>query len=246
MSVVAILQGRLSSTRLPGKVLEPVLGEPMIVRQIERIRRSETIDTLVVATSIDPSDDPLVAHLERRGVEVRRGPLDDVVARFAVVVDEFAPDTVVRLTADCPLTDASVIDRVVREHLASGDDYTSNVLTPTYPDGLDVECISAAAFARLVALPLTPREREHVTLGLYGRTGEFTLGNVTQEIDRSNLRWTVDVPGDLAFVRTVYERLYHEDPGFGQSEVLALIAQHPELNRTDGDLARNAGLAQHD
>ncbi len=246
MTVLAVLQGRLSSTRLPGKVLEPVLGEPMIVRQIERLRRSETIDTLVVATSTHPSDDPLVDELERRGISIRRGPLDDVVARFGVVVDEFAPSTVVRLTADCPLADVSVIDRVVREHLRSGDDYTSNVLTPTFPDGLDVECVTAAAFARLLALPLTPREREHVTLGLYGRPGEFTLGNVTQAQDLSHLRWTVDVPDDLTFVRTVYERLYHEDPGFGQEQILALIERHPELNRTEGDLARNAGLAPDD
>lgn len=137
-----------------------------------------------------------------------------------------------------------VIDRVIRANLTSGSDYTSNVLDTTYPDGLDVEAISAAAWARLVALPLSEREREHVTLGLYGRPSEFTLESVTQSPDRSALRWTVDVPGDLDFVRAVYERLYYEDSGFGQLAILDLLERHPELNRTEEDLARNAGLSQ--
>jgi spore coat polysaccharide biosynthesis protein SpsF len=242
--ILAILQGRVSSTRLPGKVLAPVLGEPMIVRQVERLRRSTMIDRLVIATSVDPSDDPLVAELERRGIEVRRGPLDDVVGRFAGIVEEMAPTTVVRLTADCPLTDVEVVDRVIRAHLDAGGDYTSNTLKPTYPDGLDVECISAAAFARLVALALTGREREHVTLGLYGRPNEFMLTSVEQEPDLSALRWTVDVAGDLDFVRSIFGLLYPEDPGFGQTAILALLKQRPDLNRTEEDLARNAGLGQ--
>lgn len=241
--IVAILQGRLSSTRLPGKVLAPVLGEPMIVRQLERLQRSTQIDTLVVATSIDASDDPLVDELQRRGILVRRGPLDDVVQRFAGIVDEFDPTTVVRLTADCPLTDVDVIDRVIRSHVDTGSDYSSNTIAPTFPDGLDVEAVSRDAWTRLTALPLTPREREHVTLGLYGRPGQFTLNSVTQAEDHSALRWTVDVSGDLDFVRAVYERLYYGNPGFGQAEILELLAEHPQLNRTDGDLARNAGLA---
>ncbi|MBU1587366.1 MAG: glycosyltransferase family protein [Actinobacteria bacterium] len=242
--ILAILQGRLSSTRLPGKVLAPVLGEPMIVRQLERLSASNEIDALVVATSTDPSDDPLVDELTARGFTVRRGPLNDVVARFAAIVDEFEPSAVVRLTADCPLADVHVIDSVIRAQRTSGSDYASNVLEPTFADGLDVEVVSAGAWARLVALPLTDREREHVTLGLYGRPEEFTLESVTQSPDRSALRWTVDVPGDLEFVRAVYERLYYEDAGFGQQAILDLLARHPELNRTEEDLARNAGLGQ--
>ena len=195
--ILAILQARLSSTRLPGKVLKPILGTPMIVRQIERIQRSKRTDQLVVATSVDPSDDPLVTELRERGIEVRRGPLNDVVARFEQVIDEFRPQSVVRLTADCPLTDALVIDTVIDSHRSSGSDYTSNTLQPTYPDGLDVEVFTYPAFARLVALQLTAREREHVTLGVYGRPSDFTLTSVTQEVDRSDLRWTVDVAAEI-------------------------------------------------
>jgi len=216
----------------------------MILRQIERIRRSKQIDTLVVATSVDPSDDVLVEVLESTGVEVRRGLLDDVVARFGLVVSEFAPDTIVRLTADCPLADPGVIDWVIESHLASGTDYTSNTLPPTFPDGLDVECITAAAFQQLMKLPLTSREREHVTMGIYGRPDQFTRATVRQEPDRSDLRWTVDVPDDLTFVRAIYDRLYAEDKEFGQSAILKLLTEQPQLSRTGQDVARNAGSAK--
>lgn len=240
--ILAILQARVSSTRLPGKVLQDLHGAPMVLRQIERIRHSNLIDELIVATSLDPSDDELVSCLELAGVTVRRGPLDDVVRRFALVVDEFTPDHIVRLTADCPLADAAVIDRVIRRHLDTGSDYTSNTLTPTYPDGLDVECVSASAFAALRQRDLNPMEREHVTMAFYTHPNEFTLENVTREPDLSGLRWTVDVSDDLDFVRAVYARLFDENANFDQQDVLDLVQREPDLNRTDVDVARNSGL----
>lgn len=242
--ILAILQGRLSSTRLPGKVLKNLHGKPMILRQIERLEQSELIDTLVVATSIDNSDDQLVEVLREEGILVRRGPLDDVVERFGLVVDEFLPTTIVRLTADCPLTDVAVIDQVITTHLENGADYTSNVLNPTYPDGLDVECFSLQAFSRLRASALSVPEREHVTLGMYSHPDLFTLNSVTQTPDRSELRWTVDVQDDLDFAQRIYEHLYDENKYFGQSEILDLFENFPELSRTDEDVARNSGSAQ--
>ncbi|KRC60443.1 hypothetical protein ASE14_05325 [Agromyces sp. Root81] len=241
MTTLAVLQARVSSTRLPGKVLRPILGVPMILRQVERLRSSSRIDQLVVATSVAASDDALAATCADAGVEVRRGPLDDVVGRFALVVDEFEPDTIVRLTADCPLCDVGVIDQVIQRHLESGSDYTSNTLEPTYPDGLDVECISADGFARLRVLDLSTREREHVTLGMYSRPDRFSLLNVAQVPDRSELRWTVDVPDDLEFAAAVYAALYDSRRPFGQSEILSLLERRPELARTSDDLARNDG-----
>lgn len=238
---LAILQARCSSSRFPGKVLAQLHGRAMILRQIERIRSSKKIDLLVVATSDDESDDDLSRLLEGANVVVRRGPLNDVLERFKLVVDEFAPDTIVRLTADCPLTDSAVIDEVITAHLSSNSDYTSNTMSPTYPDGLDVECISAVAFYRLLELKLTAREREHVTMGLYGRSGMFTLENVAQTPDLSDLRWTVDVPDDLEFVKSIYRELYDENSQFGQTEIVNLLAERPELNRTAHDIARNAG-----
>jgi spore coat polysaccharide biosynthesis protein SpsF len=242
--ILAILQARCSSTRFPGKVLAPLHGAPMILRQIERLRLSERIDHLVVATSVDPSDDPLVDVLAEAGVEVHRGPLEDVVERFAGVVRALAPDHIVRLTADCPLADPAVIDDVITVHVEGGADYTSDTHPPTYPDGLDIECMTAPAFARMIALPLSTREREHVTMAMYSRPDEFTMRNVAQEPDRSHLRWTVDVPEDLVFVQAVYDALYDGDRGFGQAAILDLLARHPELSRTDHDVSRNAGSVQ--
>jgi spore coat polysaccharide biosynthesis protein SpsF len=167
-----------------------------------------------------------------------------VLRRCAMVVDEFQPETIVRLTADCPLADVTVIDRVITSHVQSGADYTSNTITPTFPDGLDVECIGAKAFARLVARPLTVREREHVTMGIYSRPDDFSLNSVVQEHDRSALRWTVDVAEDLEFVRAVYNELYIGNPRFEQEDVMELIRTQPALNRTGDDVARNAGSAQ--
>jgi spore coat polysaccharide biosynthesis protein SpsF len=239
--ILGVLQARCSSSRLPGKVLADVHGRPMIVRQLERLARSSSIDRLVVATSADPSEDALATAMAEAGVEVRRGPLDDVLERFRLVVEEFDPAHVVRLTADCPLADHAVVDQIIDAHLAGGSDYTSNVLRPTFPDGLDAEVVTRDAFERLVASGPDAREREHVTLGIYGHPERFTLRNVEQAPDRSRLRWTVDVPDDLAFVREVYARLYDENPDFLQADILGLLEQHPELDRTDASVARNAG-----
>jgi spore coat polysaccharide biosynthesis protein SpsF len=208
----------------------------MVVRQLERITRSKLIDELVVATSTEVTDDALAATLKGYGYAVRRGPLNDVLTRFLRVVDEFTPDVVVRLTADCPLADPSVIDDLIAHHLSSGADYSSNVLTRTYPHGLDAECMKSDALSRLSTLELNSAEREHVTLGIYTRPTDFTLSSLTQARDLSRLRWTVDYPEDLAFVRSIYDALYDDDPSFTQEDVLRHLAKHPELVRTVSDI----------
>jgi spore coat polysaccharide biosynthesis protein SpsF len=240
--ILAILQARMSSSRLPGKVLMDLHGMPMILRQIERIQQSERIDKLIVATSIDPRDDQLVEALGEAGVSVRRGPLDDVLERFRLVVQEFNPDTIVRLTADCPLIDPDVIDQVIFQHVLSGADYSANALNPTYPDGLDVECIETKAFLDLTGLSLSAMEREHVTMGIYSRPDQFNINSVEQEPNISHLRWTVDVFDDLNFARLVYSSLYDQNPRFRQRDVLDFVTKHPERSRTDREVSRNSGL----
>lgn len=233
--VLAILQARTSSHRLPGKVLSPILGVPLIIRALERVSRSEQIDRLILATSTDPSDDALAAAVAEAGYVVHRGPLDDVLSRFLQVIDGPDDSTTVRLTGDNVLTDPAVIDRVIQAHLDSGADYTANTLERTFPRGLDVEVFRAGALRSVAALALEPDEREHVTLGIYRRPEVFTLRSVTQEPDRSDLRWTVDYPEDLAFARAVYEHLFADDPAFGQDDIVALLAEHPELIRRESD-----------
>jgi spore coat polysaccharide biosynthesis protein SpsF len=232
----------MKSSRLPGKVLEPILGEPMIGRQIERLRRAEGIDTLVVATSTDPSDDPLVAYLMSIAVPVVRGPLDDVLARFILVLDAFPAEVVVRLTADCPLASPVIIDEVIDAFAQSDADYVSNTLEPTFPDGLDVEVVRSSALAWVAANSTDPHEHEHVTLGVYRRPARFRCLNVRGEVDLSNLRWTVDEPDDLSFVRSIYDELYPDNQAFDLDDVLSLLERQPELRRTSADAARNAAL----
>ena len=225
--ILGVLQARMSSTRLPGKVMRDLRGRPMIDRQIERLRRAETLDRLVVATSDDPSDDPLAEHLQAEGVGVFRGPLADVLARFAGATDRFGPaEHVVRLTADCPLTDWRVLDLVVRRHFEHGNDYTSNDLIRTFPHGLDVEIVRAEVLALADREATLPAEREHVTPFVYNRPDRFRLGCVTQAVDRSAERWTVDTANDFAFVRRVNERLYPATPVFTSEDILALDFRH--------------------
>lgn len=207
----------------------------MILRQLERVGHSERIDHVVVATSVDPTDDGLVAMLQDNGVAVRRGPLDDVLSRFISVVDEFSPTTVIRLTGDNPLVDPSVIDAMVIAHEEADVDCTSNSVRRTYPYGLDVECVGANALRRLDSLTLTPREREHVTLGIYSRSKKFSIQQITQSPDHSNLRWTVDYPEDFEFVEEIYSNLYRPGAVFGQDEILKLIERRPDLERTRSD-----------
>jgi spore coat polysaccharide biosynthesis protein SpsF len=221
---LAILQARMSSSRLPGKVMAPVLGEPMIGRQVERLRCSNRIDELMVATSTDPSDDPLAAYCGVLGVEVFRGPLDDVLERYrAALARRPQAATVVRLTADCPLTDPELIDQLIDHHRDVGADYTSNTLgTRTYPHGLDAEVIRAGALVDAAERADDPYEREHVTPYIYRRPDDFRLAGIQRHESLAQLRWTVDVPTDLVFVRDVYAKLYPLKPAFTTEDVARL------------------------
>lgn len=231
----------MTSSRLPGKVLEPILGVPMIGRQIERLRRASSLDGLVVATSTDPSDDPLVDYVATLGVPVVRGSLDDVLARFIAVIDEYSPEAVVRLTADCPLASPEVIDRVIAS-FGPDVDYVSNTLEPTWPDGVDVEVVRVSALRWVASHSDDPHEHEHVTLGVYRRPELFRCRNVVGEADLSDLRWTVDDADDLAFVRAVYGDLLPVNPDFEVADVLSLLERRLELVRTSAHAARNSAL----
>jgi spore coat polysaccharide biosynthesis protein SpsF (cytidylyltransferase family) len=242
--ILAVLQARVSSSRLPGKVLKPILGTPMLFLQIERVARSRRIDYLVVATSTDPSDDPIFEQCQSRGVQVHRGSLADVLSRFVGAVAPYQPKTVVRLTGDCPLADWRVIDLAIETFEAGGYDYLSNVDPPTYPDGLDVEVFSYRALLDADLNAEKPTEREHVTPFIRNSPERFKVGVLTQKIDQSKLRWTVDDPRDFDLVRTVYEALYPVNPKFETADVLALLRRQPELSRVNSGISRNEGLAK--
>ncbi|HEY9233588.1 MULTISPECIES: glycosyltransferase family protein [Phenylobacterium] len=226
---VAILQARMSSSRLPGKVMKSLLGRPMIARQLERLSRCASLDRLIVATSEDASDDELASFLEQSGAPVFRGPLADVLGRYVGAIEAFGvTGQVVRLTADCPLADPEVIDAAVRLQAQSGADYVSNSVRRTYPRGLDVEVFTAEGLLTAGREASDPYEREHVTPFLYRNPDRFSRGELVQDRDDSSLRWTVDTPEDFAFVERVYEVLYPARPAFTSDDVRALPFSHHE------------------
>jgi spore coat polysaccharide biosynthesis protein SpsF len=242
MTVLAILQARMSSSRLPGKVMADLLGEPMLARQIERLRRCRRLDRLLLATSTEAADDALVELCARIGVDCFRGSLDDVLDRFHAAAAGRGADQIVRLTADCPLADPALIDALVDLHVAGGYDYSCNTLPPRWPDGLDAEVMRAEVLEAAWREAALPSEREHVTRFIYTRPERFRLGSLVGETDLSGERWTVDTPEDLALVRAIYAALYPANPAFGTEDILAFLAAHPEIAALNRAHRRNEGL----
>lgn len=238
---LAILQARTSSTRLPGKVLLPLFGVPMLLRQIERIRRAKLIDRLVVATSSDASDDQILAVCHEAGIECYRGDLDDVLDRFYQAASASMPKHIVRLTGDCPLTDPNVIDQVIAFYLAGGYDYASNAIEPTFPDGLDVEVFSFASLQQAWQEARLLSQREHVTPFIHQQPQRFRIGHYKNSVDLSYLRWTVDEEQDFVLVSKIYEALYPAKPDFTTNDILNLLERQPELKNINIQLRRNEG-----
>ena len=245
--ILAILQARMSSTRLPGKVLKPLAGAPALQRQVERVARAERIDRLIVATSDRPEDDDIADICEGLGVSCYRGDLDNVLDRFYRAAQTLAPQHVVRLTGDCPLADWRLIDRLIETHLSGGYDYASTVMPRCYPKGLDAEIMTLAALETAWREAADPYQREHVTPLLYQsqNRSRFRLGSVSQAEDLSPLRWTLDRPEDYEMIAAVYQALYPRDPAFGTADILDYLLAHPEvrtLNADDEALAKYAEI----
>ena len=231
----------MSSTRLPGKVLADLVGQPMLARVIERVRRATTIDEVVVATSTGSSDDAVAEFCAQRGIGCFRGSEQDVLDRFYQAATQFGAGIVVRITGDCPLIDPAVIDRVVTALRSAECDYATNTLRYTFPDGLDVEAFTFAALERAWREASKPAEREHVTP--YLRVApRFRTSNVEHSVDLSpkKLRWTVDEPRDLDFARAIYAE-FSAQPDFGLQDVLDLLQRRPELAQLQGDALMNEG-----
>jgi glutamate-1-semialdehyde aminotransferase/spore coat polysaccharide biosynthesis protein SpsF (cytidylyltransferase family)/aryl-alcohol dehydrogenase-like predicted oxidoreductase len=239
--VVAVLQARMSSSRFPGKVMAPILDRPMIAWEVERIRRCRRIDRLVLATSTHPSDDVLAEYGESLDLDVVRGSLDDVLDRFATVARHYPARHYVRLTADCPLIDPQVIDRTIEAHLSSGADYTSNCEVPTFPDGLDVEVMTAAALRRAAQEASTSSEREHVTLHFRQLPQGIRSEVLKNDRDLSEYRLTVDTHEDLVLVREIYKAL-GASSAFGLAEIMALLESEPTLTQQTHGNQRHDGL----
>lgn len=239
MKVVAIVQARTGSTRLPGKVLMDLEGETVLACVVHRLRRARLIDEVLVATTDRAADDVIVKECRSLSVLVSRGDENDVLDRYFRAAQLAKADVVVRITSDCPLIDPEVTDKTIAAFLEAAPDYASNALARTYPRGLDTEVMSVAALGRAWHGARKRYEREHVTPYIYEHPAEFKLLSVTDDADYSGHRWTVDTPEDLEFVRAVCARL-RDNPTFLWRDVLDLLDREPELMELNRSVMQKA------
>jgi len=238
--ILALLQARSSSSRLPGKVLKPILGKPMLLHQIERLSNSQMIDKLVVATSNNISDDAIEKMCTDNNIEIFRGNLENVLDRFYQCAKLYNPDYVVRLTGDCPLSDWQIIDNMIQYYLDEGLDYMKT--SPKFPDGLDAEIMTMSALSEAKKKAVLPSEIEHVTQYINKKNIKFKIEYFDFDKDLSHLRWTVDEPEDFVLVEKIYQALYEINPLFLTNDILDLLKRQPELTRINDSFIRNEGL----
>ena len=225
---IAIIQARMGSTRLPGKVLAEIGGASMLAQVVRRLRAARRVGEVVVATSTGLDDDAVVTEAVRLGVGVHRGSPGDVLARFRGAARASRADVIVRVTADCPLLDTGVVDRVIGA-LAGGVDYVSNTHERSYPRGLDVEVLHRDTLERIARLGTSAAAREHVTAFVMEQPALFRVAQVVAERDDSDLRWTVDTADDLALVRALYAELGLGAGARPYPEIVAAVRARPEL-----------------
>ncbi len=240
MTIAAIIQARSGSTRLPGNVLRDLCGRPMLARVIQRVRSAQGVDVVCVATTTLARDDAVAAVAATEGASVFRGSEADVLGRYVGAADELDADVVVRITADCPLIDPTVIAEMLTARSQSGlvDCYT-NTLERTYPRGLDTEIVLTETLDWIAKTADDRRAREHVTWHLYQHPDEFRIVNHRQARDLSHLRWTVDVEADFTLVDRIYQAL-DGDASFVSSDVLAVLDDHPEWGRLNAAIVQQA------
>jgi|OM-RGC.v1.010255875 spore coat polysaccharide biosynthesis protein SpsF len=240
VTVAAVIQARMTSTRLPGKVLLPAAGREMLAHQIDRVRRARSVDAICIATTANATDDKVADLAERENIAVFRGSEQDVLGRFVAAAERVGADTVVRLTGDCPLTDPELIDAVMTVFRSADPavDYATNSVPRTWPIGLDVEVASMAALRLANAETDDPYDREHVTPFLYRQPERFRIARHLAPKDLSGYRWTLDERSDYELLVRILEALLPANPNFGWRDVIALLDKHPDWR------ALNAGVGQ--
>lgn len=243
MKILAITQARYGSTRLPAKILKEVNGKTLLELHLERILQSKFISKLKVATTTEEGADLIVEISKKLNIEIYQGSINDVLERFYFAAKDEQPDYVVRLTSDCPLIDAEVIDKVIENCLKSGSDYASNTLLPTYPDGVDVEVFKFSALQKAYNEATLKSDREHVTPYIWRNStfkglSMFESINVENEVDLSNHRITVDTIEDFMLIKSLIENLGNNRPFY---IYINYLEKHPELKEINDQHVRNEG-----
>ena len=235
----------MGSSRLPGKVMMDLCGHPVIEHVVNRLKKSNCIDEIIIATSINSNNQPIIDFCNENKIKYFVGSEDDVLDRYyqtAIDNNVNEDDLLIRITSDCPLIDPFVIDKVIKKHLADGNAYTTNVLNCTYPDGLDCEVFSFNVLKDAWINANLSSQREHVTLYIRDNPDEFKLGNVENDNDLSDLRWTLDEKEDFIFINEIYKNLFDNDYFFAMDDILNLLDKKPELLEINSQFDRNEGL----
>jgi spore coat polysaccharide biosynthesis protein SpsF len=244
--VVVIIQARMGSTRLPGKVMSEISGKPMLWHMIDRINKCRSVDLIVVATTTNKEDRVVKELGEKSGAKTFCGSEDDVLDRYYQAAKLYGADVVVRITADCPLIDPHLSDRMIRYFKDNRDklDYVGMGSPNLYPDGLSTEIFPFKVLEKTWKEAKLKSEREHVTPYIWKNEKLFRIGSLPLDEDLSRFRWTVDEERDLRFVREVYKHLYKEGQLFATEEILELISRKPELRDINNGIERDEGYAK--
>jgi len=242
LRIGATIEARMTSSRLPGKVLMEAAGKPMLELMVERLRRVPTLDQIVIATTTNAQDDPIQVLAERLGVGCFRGSEEDVLGRVLGAARAYELDVIVETTGDCPLIDPAISERVIQTYLQAGVDYVSNILEITYPIGMDTQVFAVDVLAEVARLTQDPLYREHVSLYIYRHPQRFSLLNVAApaELHDPDLHITLDTAEDYALISALVERLYPQDPAFDLAAILELVRHDPELRRLNAQVVRKS------
>lgn len=237
MKIVATIEARMTSSRLPGKVLMPIMGKPMLAYLIERLKRSR-VDEIVVATTDRPTDDLIEQMATNLGVGCFRGSEEDVLGRVLLAAKSVGADVIVEITGDCPLIDPDIVDQVLDVYLSQQVDYASNTLKRTYPRGLDVQVFSTNLLDEVNILTSDPIDHEHVSLYIYEHPEKYRLANLESGLSpaQANLRLTVDTIEDFSLIESVYNSLYLDNPNFSMGHVLAYLSDNPDVAKINSEI----------
>lgn len=240
--VVAIVQARLGSTRLPEKVMRELCGRPMLWHVVNRARMAVLVDTVLVATTTEKADDAIEKWCKENAILCFRGSMNDVLERYYMAAKEYGAKTIVRITSDCPLLDPAIVDEIIMRFAEGGLDYVS--VGPTHPDGLDAEVFSYEALKKAFNEASLASEREHVTPYIWKNPGTFNISSVSCSPDLSHMRWTVDDERDFKFVKAVYEGLGCPEKAFYLKDILGFLDMNKGLLKINSDTKRNEGYAK--
>ncbi|MFC1546674.1 cytidylyltransferase domain-containing protein [bacterium] len=241
MKIIAVIQARLGSSRLPGKVMLKFCEKPVLQHVVNRVSTVEMLDKVIVATTKEKEDIKIKEWCDKNNVSVYQGSSNDVLDRYYKTACLFNAENIIRITADCPVIDPKVLEKIIKMHISNKADYTANTLTNTYPDGQDVEILSFSALKKAWEQAKLTSEREHVTPYIRKHADIFNIISVTNDINLGSKRWTLDNKEDYDFLNLLYDNLYKKNKFFGMHDILQFLEQNLEIEKINQHIKRNEG-----